>query len=222
MHQRRMPPSGRSARQECAAPKRPTTVRTQAGRGSGGHVVQRDRLQWVRCRIPATEGCLICPPPIADWWAVRSQAPAPRSTTVCFPAGSCCLDDGTCVEPTTPEDCTTAGGVFQGNETDCVSTDCPDPEGACCVPATGACVVLTNTNCGVVGGQYSGDGTVCENACETNCPEDLDGSGEVDFGDLIQLLSAFGPCVGCIEDLDNSNEVNFSDLLSLLSVWGKC
>ena len=136
--------------------------------------------------------------------------------------GACCLDDGTCVEPTTPEDCNAAGGVFQGNETDCVNTDCPDPEGACCVPATGACLVLTNANCGVVGGQYAGDGTVCENACATNCAEDLDGSGAVDFPDLIQLLSAFGPCDGCPEDLNGSGAVEFDDLIALLSVWGNC
>ena len=30
--------------------------------------------------------------------------------------------------------------------------------------------------------------------CEGDCPEDLDGSGIVDFGDLLILLSAWGPC----------------------------
>ncbi len=175
------------------------------------------------CCIPSTGGCLSLP--ATDCGLVGGTFSGPGSTcstTVCFPEGACCLNDGTCVEPTTPEDCTAAGGVFQGDGTDCASTNCPDPEGACCVPATGACLILTNTNCGVVGGQYAGDGTVCETACGTDCPEDLDGSGAVDFPDLIQLLSAFGPCNGCAEDLNASGAVEFNDLIALLSVWGDC
>ena len=50
----------------------------------------------------------------------------------------------------------------------------------------------------------------------------LDGSGAVDFPDLIQLLSAFGPCDGCAEDLDASGGVAFDDLIALLSGWGDC
>ena len=83
-------------------------------------------------------------------------------------------------------------------------------------------MILTNADCGVVRGQYAGDRTVCETACGTNCPEDLDASGTVDFPDLIQLLSAFGPCDSCAEDLDASGAVEFDDLIALLSVWGSC
>ena len=63
---------------------------------------------------------------------------------------------------------------------------------------------------------------MCETACGTDCSEDLDGSGAVDFPDLIQLLSAFGPCDGCAEDLNASGAVEFNDLIALLSVWGDC
>ncbi len=191
--------------------------------GAGTLCSETDCNAGGACCIPSTGGCLSLP--ATDCGLVGGTFSGPGTlcgTTVCFPEGACCLDDGTCVEPTTPEDCNAAGGVFQGNETDCVNTDCPDPEGACCVPATGACLVLTNANCGVVGGQYAGDGTVCENACATNCAEDLDGSGAVDFPDLIQLLSAFGPCDGCPEDLNGSGAVEFDDLIALLSVWGNC
>lgn len=54
------------------------------------------------------------------------------------------------------------------------------------------------------------------------CEGDLDGSGEVGFGDLLQLLSDFGPCAGCAADFDGSGAVDFSDLLVLLSAWGPC
>ena len=54
------------------------------------------------------------------------------------------------------------------------------------------------------------------------CAGDLNGSGTVDFSDLVSLLSAWGPCPGCPEDLDLSGAVDFSDLVSLLAAWGPC
>ncbi|MBX3372315.1 MAG: hypothetical protein KF817_00635 [Phycisphaeraceae bacterium] len=54
------------------------------------------------------------------------------------------------------------------------------------------------------------------------CTGDIDGNGEVDFADVLALLSAWGPCLGCDEDLDDNGEVDFSDLLLLLSAWGPC
>ena len=57
------------------------------------------------------------------------------------------------------------------------------------------------------------------------CRPDFDDNGEVDFGDLLDLLSAWGPCEhpsDCPEDLDNDGEVGLSDLLILLAAWGPC
>ena len=54
------------------------------------------------------------------------------------------------------------------------------------------------------------------------CPADLDGSGEVDFDDLVTMLSAWGDCAGCPEDLDGSGSVGFDDLLELLGLYGPC
>ena len=59
-------------------------------------------------------------------------------------------------------------------------------------------------------------------ALKSPCSGDFDGSGSVDFSDLLVLLSAWGPCAACAEDLDGSGNVDFSDLLALLTVWGDC
>lgn len=59
-------------------------------------------------------------------------------------------------------------------------------------------------------------------SCELPCPGDLDGDGDVGFNDVLDLLSAWGPCAGCAADIDGSGTVDFSDLLTLLSAWGPC
>jgi len=56
----------------------------------------------------------------------------------------------------------------------------------------------------------------------TVCAADLDGDGAVGFGDLVAVLSSWGPCGGCPEDLDGSGAVDFGDLLVILSLWGAC
>ena len=44
--------------------------------------------------------------------------------------------------------------------------------------------------------------------------------GVVDFGDLIEVLAAWGPCPGCCPaDLDYNGTVDFEDLLILLTHW---
>jgi hypothetical protein len=54
------------------------------------------------------------------------------------------------------------------------------------------------------------------------CPEDLDGSGAIDFGDILEILSRWGPCNECPQDLDGSGAVDFGDILVILSNWGPC
>lgn len=53
------------------------------------------------------------------------------------------------------------------------------------------------------------------------CPEDIDDSGAVDFGDILAILGAWGN-PGGPEDLDGSGTVDFGDLLSVLGAWGPC
>jgi len=57
---------------------------------------------------------------------------------------------------------------------------------------------------------------------DAGCGGDLDGSGAVDFPDLLAVLGAFGPCDACPEDLDGSGAVDFDDLLAILGAFGGC
>lgn len=64
-----------------------------------------------------------------------------------------------------------------------------------------------------------------------SCPPDIDGDGEVGFGDVLAVLAEWGPCVPCpptcAADITGGPEgpdcaVDFIDLLSVLSNWGAC
>ncbi|MHC5115135.1 MAG: DNRLRE domain-containing protein [Planctomycetota bacterium] len=55
------------------------------------------------------------------------------------------------------------------------------------------------------------------------CPADLDGSGDVGFGDILQIIGAWGPCgVPCPEDLSGNGAVDFADILAVIAAWGPC
>lgn len=54
------------------------------------------------------------------------------------------------------------------------------------------------------------------------CPADFNGDGSIDVTDLLQMLSAWGPCADCPEDLNADGEVDVTDLLLLLKNWGPC
>jgi len=55
------------------------------------------------------------------------------------------------------------------------------------------------------------------------CQMDIDGSGDVGFTDLLEVLSFWGPCISkCCMDTDGSGDVGFADLLNVLSFWGPC
>jgi hypothetical protein len=123
---------------------------------------------------------------------------------------------------------------------DAVPADCPDPPivagavgGACQITTLAVEAVPPGTYwlfiapaawegvpCGAV---YEG-GFILEN-CEDppSCPEDLDGDGDVDTGDLLALLGDWG-CEGdeCLGDIDDDGDTDTSDLLALLAAWGDC
>ncbi len=58
--------------------------------------------------------------------------------------------------------------------------------------------------------------------CEGDCPEDLDGDGNVGAFDLALLLGNWGPNPGRPEDLNGDGIVGAFDLALLLGAWGPC
>jgi hypothetical protein len=54
------------------------------------------------------------------------------------------------------------------------------------------------------------------------CPEDLDGSGDVGFGDILAVIAVWGPCPGCPEDLNGNDEADFADILAIIAAFGPC
>lgn len=56
----------------------------------------------------------------------------------------------------------------------------------------------------------------------SNCPPDLDGSGTIDFDDVLELLQSWGGGKGDPADLDGDGDVDFGDLLLLLGYFGPC
>ncbi|MCP3904482.1 MAG: VCBS repeat-containing protein [Planctomycetes bacterium] len=58
---------------------------------------------------------------------------------------------------------------------------------------------------------------------EAPCPSDLDGSGDVGFGDILQVIGAWGPCgPDCPQDLSGNGSVDFADILVVIGAWGPC
>jgi hypothetical protein len=60
---------------------------------------------------------------------------------------------------------------------------------------------------------------------EEECPEDLNGDGQVDLADLTILLAAYGACTGDpnynpVADIDDSGCVDLADLNQLLAAYG--
>jgi len=72
--------------------------------------------------------------------------------------GACCQGETCTLE--TPADCTTLGGVYNGDGTTCAPNPCIDPIGACCADA-GTCTEDTQSNCEGGGGVYQGAGSTC-------------------------------------------------------------
>ncbi len=64
---------------------------------------------------------------------------------------------------------------------------------ACCI--NDGCLDLSIAECESVSGTYLGDGTMCATEkCPAMCASDIDGSGAVDFADILRILTDWGPC----------------------------
>jgi hypothetical protein len=58
--------------------------------------------------------------------------------------------------------------------------------------------------------------------CDTgDCP-DVNGDGEVDILDFLDMLAAWGPNPGHPADIDGNDVVNIEDFLILIGNWGPC
>lgn len=99
-----------------------------------------------------------------DVWDEVCANEAAELCAVCAPPqGACCQADGSCTVGTQAA-CTTAGGTYQGDDSDCTPNPCPQPEptGACCNGET--CTEGTEAACTAAGGTYQGDDTDCASA----------------------------------------------------------
>ena len=72
---------------------------------------------------------------------------------------------------------------------DDLSVDIFSPRGACDTPDDG-CVVVDIDECLEQGGIFLG----YHESCEDPCDADLDGSGAVDYADMLDILRDWGPC----------------------------
>ncbi len=50
-------------------------------------------------------------------------------------------------------------------------------------------------------------------------PEDINGDGVVDVGDLLAVVGSWGPCKVCPEDINGDGMVDVVDLLAVISAW---
>jgi hypothetical protein len=48
---------------------------------------------------------------------------------------------------------------------------------------------------------------------------DIDGSGAIDLGDLLTIISNWGDCSHCLSDLTQDDTVSTADILALISLW---
>jgi len=67
-----------------------------------------------------------------------------------------------------------------------------------------------------------GIGDVCDPVIGEPCTADVDGSGDVGFGDILAVIGSWGPCPGCPADVNEDGMVGFADILQIIGAWGPC
>ena len=81
-----------------------------------------------------------------------------QSSVICPVVGRCCLNDGSCGDAITIEECDSAGGSWGGYGTVCGPEECG---GACCL-IDGTCVPdQSRASCAAAGGLHQGDVSAC-------------------------------------------------------------
>jgi glucose/arabinose dehydrogenase len=96
--------------------------------------------------------------------------------------------------------------------------------GACCVGDSGSCVFIPESNCDAGGYVWLGANSSCsDGGCDVNnCPADVNGDGDVNTTDLLNIIAAWGDCSGCSADINGDGVVSTSDLLAVIGEWGTC
>jgi hypothetical protein len=87
------------------------------------------------------------------------------------PMGACCIDENCSIQ--TSGDCSTFGGEYHGDGTNCGNVDCgtSEPLGACCIDED--CTLSSASDCSLFGGDYQGDGSACADVdCSGGGPGD--------------------------------------------------
>jgi hypothetical protein len=105
---------------------------------------------WITCSNQFTNGTIS---------AINSFAGSINCLTCgpVDPVGACCVGSQ-CVE-VTEANCSTGGGLYQGDNSACGQVSCVAPTGACCIDFV--CSVSEEVACITNGGAYQGDETVC-------------------------------------------------------------
>ncbi len=138
------------------------------------------------------------------------------------PTGACCLPSGECTVLNSVA-CGNAGGTFAGVGVTCGNANCPQPSGACCL-ANGNCLVLPRGDCLVIpDAMFAGPDTACD-ACEPDCPFDLNGDGFLDPDDLSDYIAAyFAVPPGPETDLNGDGTTDPDDLADYIAgYFGGC
>ena len=111
------------------------------------------------------------------------------------PTGSCCIGDQCISQSET--NCEVMGGEFIAADLGCDDFQCdPTAEyGFCCVNESP--VLLYDNVCQRLGGTFLGMINPIDIECpRESCAEDVNGDAFVDFSDLLEVISAWGPCSG--------------------------
>lgn len=129
--------------------------------------------------------------------------------------GACCLF-GSCEEGFLSSDCSDLGGIFQGDESNCVPSSCIDNDDCENAPP-------------IETGQTPFDNTTASTDGPDSCPtpavcdEDTNGDGTVDVQDLTNVILDWGSDgSGNGGDVTGDGVVDVSDLTAVILAWGDC
>lgn len=182
------------------------------------------------CCFEGTGGCVNLKP--SDCMAaggVPGGVGTACATYDCFATGAACLPDGTCVDDVTEDEAIAMGGTYMGDGTTCGDVVCPDPVGAACFP-NGFCLQLTEAEAIAAGATWAGPGTNCDDtnnngmadACEPDCPADMNGDGLIDTRDVVLFLNYWANDADQA-DFDDNGVIDTRDVIGFLGAWaGGC